>query len=214
MTFLLFTLALLLAVNVLATRRVVGTSDDAYFPKRILIVGIWIMPFFGALIARMQTPAKSGSRRCEEASLGRPDAPLVLAGSGTADFSVADHLACVSGVPLLDWRALSDWAQTCDSTEATASAIDAGRRAWLLHLRDALGSGACLHVSDDVCILSTLEPRVVQATARYVSNAKRRICACARGTGPLSCRRAQHPRRARQRRGLLPLRVHLLSVGG
>ena len=56
-----------------------------------------------------------------------------------------------------------------------ADALNQGRRAWLLHLRDALGTHMHLHEGADCFILSPLEPSVARATARYVTTTRQRI---------------------------------------
>lgn len=167
----------LVTVNVWATRRVLAAPDEWGVPKRLLIMGIWIMPFMGALIARAQTPAAASDAATASVgtSVGQPEAPDRLQAGGVTEFNVSEHLAYANGVPVLDWVALTEWAQRSDTPEAAAAAVDQGRRAWLLHLRDALGPGIDLHTSDDTYILSTLEPKVVEATAQYVSKARRRI---------------------------------------
>lgn len=177
MTALIGILLLLIAINVWATRRVISIPEELGVPKRMLIAGVWIIPFFGAFIAKTNTPsaAEPETSQTDRASSISSDAPLLLTCSGAADFMVSDHLAFANGVPILDWNALSEWALTCGSSEAAAFAKDQGRLAWLLHLRDAIGPEAHVHVADDSYILSTLEPNVVQATARYIATSKRRI---------------------------------------
>lgn len=170
-------LVVLVAVNIWATRRVLAAPDEWGVPKRLLIMGIWIMPFMGALVARAQTPAAAcdtptaGTRTTD----GEPEAPSRLQVGSSTEFNVSEHLALANGVPVLDWGALTEWAQRSGAPEAATAAVDQGRRAWLLHLRDALGPGVHLHTSDDAYILSTLEPKVVEATAQYVAKARRRI---------------------------------------
>lgn len=173
----------LVTVNVWAIRRVLAAPDGWGVPKRLLIMGIWIMPFMGALIARAQTPAAASNTATASVgtTVGQPEAPDRLQAGGVTEFNVSEHLDYVNGVPVPDWGALTEWAQRSDTPEAAAAAIDQGRRAWLLHLRNVLGPGSHLHTSDDTYIVSTLEPKVVEATAQYVSKARRRI---ARVLGP------------------------------
>lgn len=182
MEILLTVFVALIAVNWWATRRVMAIPEAAGCPKAMLIAGIWIIPFLGALMAKVHAPASSlpglGSGMPGPATPGPRDAaPQVIQGPGSADFIIGDHLAGVNGIPVLDWHALDEWAQAQHpgAGAAAAQAIEQGRQAWLLHLRDAMGPHAHLHATADACILSTMEPRVLQATAGYVSTAKRRI---------------------------------------
>src|SRR5688500_98345 len=109
MTAFLIILFVLLAINVCATRRVVATPNEFGIPKRMLIAGIWIMPFFGALIAKTHTPGPVLGKQSEamQPLLTQPEAPIVIEGADTTSFSVMDHLAFVNGIPILDWGALS-----------------------------------------------------------------------------------------------------------
>lgn len=182
MEILLAVLAALIAVNWWATRRIMAIPESAGAPRRMLVAEIWLIPFLGALMAQIHAPRRPpgpGSGMPGSAAPGPRDAaPQVIEGPGSADFIVGDHLAGVNGMPVLDWRALDEWAhaQHPGAEAAAARAIEQGRRAWLLHLRDAMGPHAHLHATDDAFILSTMEePRVLQATASYVSTARGRI---------------------------------------
>lgn len=170
-------LAALIAANVWATRRVLATPDEWGVPKRMLLAGIWIIPFMGAVIAKSHTqnPVDDANATKPGPVGERPDAPSRLSITGSAEFNVSDHLGVFNGVPILDWGALAEWAQACTAPNMTSIAVDQGRRAWLLHLRDALGPEAHLYSTDDAHILSTLEPRIVKAAAQYISTARRRI---------------------------------------
>ncbi|MFZ2988357.1 hypothetical protein [Ideonella sp.] len=170
-------LTALLALNVWATRRVLFAPAEWGVPKRMLLAGIWIMPFMGALFAAMHMPAPSSGDGlpATDTTTDQPEAPAQLSGSGSVGFDVREHLTFANGVPILDWRALAEWAEQGHPPETTATSVDQGRRAWLLHMRDAMASGAQVHTSDDAYILSTLEPRIVEATARYISTARQRV---------------------------------------
>lgn len=170
----LVVLALLFVVNVWATRRVLAAPEALGLPKRMLLAGIWIIPFIGALIAKSHTPLAMRPEAVPSSD-DDPPVPERLVGAGGTEFIVREHFGLVNGVPVLDWRALAEWAGTVATPEATAAAIDQGRRAWLLLLRLGLGPCAHLHVAEESCVLSTLEPEVVEATARYIATARRRV---------------------------------------
>jgi hypothetical protein len=177
MVIFLIILVALVAVNVWATRRVIATPDEWGVPKRMLLAGIWIIPFIGALIAKSHAPAPIAYANVARTRsvIEQPEAPVRLTISSSAEFNVGDHLAVFNGVPVLDWRALAKWAQACDTPKATNAAMEHGRRAWLLHLRDALGPEAHLYSTDESHILSTLEPNEANAIAQYISTARHRI---------------------------------------
>jgi hypothetical protein len=88
---------------------------------------------------------------------------------GGLQFPVATHMTGANGYPYLDWRAVQSWIDTLSSRELQAQAWGACERAWLLHLRAALGAGYRLDETDRVMLLSSLEPRVAWATPAFVT---------------------------------------------
>lgn len=171
-------LAALVLANVWATRRVLRSHEFGN-RKALMVVGIWILPFLGAFMARYQFAPPADSRPAALAlpvqGGEQPPAPQVLRMAGLEPFTVRDHLSAPAGLPLMDWQALDHWAGQAPTPEATTEAIALGRRAWLLHLRDAIGPHMHLHESADVHILSPLEPPVAQAMAGYVTKTRQRI---------------------------------------
>lgn len=180
----LIVLASLIALNAWMTRRVLRAPQQYLHNKRMLVPGIWIIPFMGALLARDQlrayvpaeaTPAESeaGVRPLE----AREPAPQHVSAAGVADFELAPHIAHSSGFPWLDWEAVAAWVGSIDSDPpgARGQALAACRRAWLLQLRDALGPEFLLHESESALVLSSLEPNVVRATAGYVAKTRQRV---------------------------------------
>lgn len=175
-SFLLFLVALL-ATNMWATRFVLVAPDDWGIPKRMLIAGIWVIPFFGAFVAILQIRSLTAGHDTQDAheAMEQPDAPTHLTHSDAAVFCVEDHMADSNGFPILDWHALADWAQSAETEQATTLAVEQGRLAWLLHLRDTLNAGFYVHTTDSAHVLSRLTPHIAKSTAQYVSTAKRRI---------------------------------------
>ncbi len=88
-----------------------------------------------------------------------------------------------NGIPILDWKVLRAWASSNFDEARIKTAIEQGRRAWLLHLRDVTGPQAHLYESDDSLILSSIEPDAVKAIAEYVSITRRRIRKVLQGVG-------------------------------
>ncbi|MES2612219.1 MAG: hypothetical protein V4679_18345 [Pseudomonadota bacterium] len=171
-------LAALVLANVWATRRVLRSHEFGN-RKALMVVGIWIMPFLGAFMARYQFAPPADSLPAGPALPGQggeqPPAPETLRMASLAPFEVRDHLSAPADLPRMDWQALDHWAGQAASPEAATEAITQGRRAWLLHLRDAIGPHMHLHESPDVSILSPLEPAVAQAMAGYVGKTRQRI---------------------------------------
>lgn len=169
-------LVVLLVLNVQATRQIVRTGLQG-FRKTMLTGGVWVLPFLGAWLVKIHlqsaavpAPGESGAGEAEPA-------PEHLEAPGVASFDVRGHLQNTQNLPQLDWPALDAWAHGAGNRApaAVADALNQGRRAWLLHLRDALGTHMHLHEGADCFILSPLEPSVARATARYVTTTRQRI---------------------------------------
>jgi hypothetical protein len=106
---------------------------------------------------------------CDEAP------PREIAAEGLVPFPVLEHLTLHQDLPILDWRAVSEWLEGTDSPELQGKAWAACERAWLLHLRQALGAGYCLTESQDAMLLSSLEENVANATLGYIDRTRERI---------------------------------------
>jgi hypothetical protein len=170
--------ALLLATNMYMARRI-RAIDDIPLRKNLLLVTVWILPFMGAFIAWIHLPRQP---RASNAIAGpRPDgfstgeALGELVFDGEPAFPLVAHMGLHNGLPLLDWQALHAWAGSMNDLHRQRIAIEQGRRAWLLHLRDALGSHFHLYESDNAYVLSSLEDTVTVATAAYVASTRKRI---------------------------------------
>lgn len=180
MKFAIAIFAVLICVNVLASRRVAKYGDDLGNRKTLLLIGIWLIPFIGALIARdharppLEIEHDSGKASPGSSAAGSM-APVALTGSTVGDFDVAAHIARPNGIPILDWTSLKAWVRSSFEEAQVCVAIEQGRRAWLLHMAEAIGPDAHLYESEQSFILSTLEPRVVKAMAEYVTTTRRRI---------------------------------------
>jgi hypothetical protein len=180
MTFLAF-LAGTVALNLWMTRRVLRAGDQLDH-KGLLVAGIWLMPGMGAFIARNQIRARvpeAGASDTPAGSaagdVGAEPAPAQLSAPGAAAFPLGDHIASTNGFPVLDWQAVSDWLASIADPQSRQRARDASRRAWLLHLRDAMGTDFRLHESDHALVLSSLEPKVAAAAADYIAKTRSRV---------------------------------------
>lgn len=169
-------LAGLLVVNVQATRQIARSGEQG-FRKAMFMGGVWAIPFLGAWLvkANLQTLAVPDDNHAV-AGEAEP-APMHLQAPGVASFDVLTHLHNRQDLPQMDWPALDIWAHGAGdrAPEVAAEALNQGRRAWLLHLRDALGAHMHLHEGADCFILSPLAPSVARATARYVTTTRQRI---------------------------------------
>lgn len=186
MTELLVAVAACLAVNVLATRRVLAAGREVYLPVRMLVAAIWLLPFVGAFMAFFTTPSRAAVARLvadatpRDRSGERGPLPTALMHDATGTpFPLAEHLRWAHGLPVIDAPALAQWAGGDGSLPVSEAqhvqAHVAGLRAWLLHLGAALGPQMGLHESADALVLSSLNPREETQVADYVRTARHRV---------------------------------------
>lgn len=174
-------LSLWILINFKATRSVL--RSDAYsHHKGLMIIGIWIAPFIVAVMILFQEASDArASKRSDDRNDPLPrgfvvePAPEELRINESHVFPLFEHMGAVNGFPFVDWKALDDWAASAGGEELQQETSALGRRAWLLHLRDALGPHFRLYESDSAYILSPLEIRVSMATADFVARARNRV---------------------------------------
>ena len=125
------------------------------------------------MIAFLQTllGRKSGAKPA--ASLVET-APNVIAVEGAPPFPIAKTLVRDGGFPLVDWNAVDAWLANVDESRRN-DAWKACERGWLMHLKEALGPSYTLIESPNAIVVSTLEPKVAQATLQYVERTAARI---------------------------------------
>ena len=97
------------------------------------------------------------------------------------DLRFERHLATHEGYPIADWHAVRAWVDALPEEKRRGAAWSACERAWLLHLRDALGKQFHLQESDSAALLSSLEPPVARAVLDYMARTLRRIGAVLKG---------------------------------
>jgi hypothetical protein len=102
-------------------------------------------------------------------------APLRLDAPGVPPFALQEHMGLVDGLPFMDWRAAHAWIDGIADESERQRATEQAQRAWLLHLRDAFGDHFRLHETEQAWVLSSLENRVVLATAAYVARTRERV---------------------------------------
>jgi hypothetical protein len=169
----------LLAVNLWATRRVWRYRSPYSMPRGMLIAMVWVAPFIGAWIAVLQTPA-AGSQSESAPTLAAPPAPAEpapeqLLGRDGQAWDLMPHIGLVHQMPLLDWAAVQAWAALQGDETAQAQALEQGRHAWLLHLRQALWPHMRVTTTPEAYLLSALEDAEADALARYVATARQRV---------------------------------------
>jgi hypothetical protein len=96
------------------------------------------------------------------------------------DFPLERHLTWHEGYPILDWTPARAWVDA-QPEKRRAAAWSECERAWLLHLRDALGKHFHLQESESAAVLSSLEPNAARAALEYMARTLRRIGAVLKG---------------------------------
>lgn len=104
-----------------------------------------------------------------------PPPTLAVTAEGSADFSVTENLLHANGLPLLDWNAAQHWVDGITGEAAQARAWSDCERAWLEHLRVALGPEYRLRADGSAMLVSTLERNVAEATLAFVNKTLQRV---------------------------------------
>lgn len=132
------------------------------------------IPGFLRALLRQGEPERQAAAKAELA----PDAIHV---EGAAAFPFAANLKLHHGLPIADWEAVGRWLDASVPAERRAEAWLVCERAWLQHLRAALGDGYRLEEGGTAIVLSSLEPNVAQASVAYMEKSLRRILSALQG---------------------------------
>src|SRR5678816_4537493 len=81
----------------------------------------------------------------------RPNAPQSVEIDGVVSFPFAAHLTQHEGFPIPDWTSINRWLEALHD-DVRPQAWEACERAWLLHMRDALGL-SLIHISEPTRLL-------------------------------------------------------------
>lgn len=177
-------LVVLVVLNIFAAREV-RKGADLPFKQNMLVAIIWVVPIVGILMAWHHTgqhPVETAARtHLPLPGVLDDPAPSLLRLAACPDFDVNAHLSASHGFPLIDSRALQQWASAAPAVADAEAAMLAGTRAWLLHMRDVCGESFRLYETDGAFILSPLDNRVLCATAAYIATTRKRIGAVLRG---------------------------------
>lgn len=108
-------------------------------------------------------------------------APTALDSGLDTPFSVTEHLIASDGWPALNWDAARRWSESAPTDAARNHAWSACERAWLLHMRDALGSRFELYENDNVFLLTPLGSKSAQFTLDFVHRSQLRVLSVLEG---------------------------------
>lgn len=128
----------------------------------------------GLLRSLWGNPAHDASPLGQANERHAPAAPPEEVSIDDRHFAVAAHLRVDNGLPHLEWRAARAWVEA-QPKERQPAAWAACERAWLEHLRYALGAAYRIDEHRDACILSALDERRARAALHYVDATSRRV---------------------------------------
>jgi hypothetical protein len=124
------------------------------------------------LLRSLVTPKQPATT---EAVATLPPPPVAVSADGSDDFSVTENLLGANGLPVLDWDAAQQWVDGVAGEAEQARAWSECERAWLEHLRVALGPEYRLREHGTALLLSTLEKNVAEATLAFVNKTLQRV---------------------------------------
>lgn len=181
----LLSLALVwLAANIWITKRVRKVLP-AGKQRNLLIIEVWCLPYLGSFFAYFElqnmtrepiwkTPQKLPKGFLRDSPPALSDAPEIHI-PGVPSFSIRDNLHMSNGLPVLNWQKFQEWLGAINDPVQKQQAMQAGHRAWLLFMRQAIGPHCFLYESDCAWVLATMEPNVLIASARFIASTKARI---------------------------------------
>jgi hypothetical protein len=173
-------LMVLIIANLWATRQLIRNKSEFDFRKWLMLITLWLVPVLGIVLVRdrLRPPLQRDYAQLallHERSMVQLAAASVLAGTSHGDFDVAAHLNELHGIPVLDWGALEKWGKSSFEGAELTSAIEQGRRSWLLHLCQRFGAEMHLYESNEAFVLSPLDLSEVSPMAAYVAKTRSRI---------------------------------------
>src|SRR5262245_3030317 len=115
----------------------------------------------------------TGSGEAEKPTAhAEPPAEIVV--PDVAPLAFTPILQVINDLPVPDWEAVGKWMEGVPEKDRS-SAWGACERAWLLHLRAALGPTYRVDVQGDTLLLSSLAPHLARATMEFMTKTGGRI---------------------------------------
>lgn len=102
-------------------------------------------------------------------------APTEISVSNAPVLLLPQFLIRHENMPLLDGHRLTNWLNDHVAVEFHAAMWEEAKRAWLLHVRDALGTNFQITESKTALLLSSLNPSTARTSAGFMSNALEQV---------------------------------------
>lgn len=175
----LFILAVLLALNIFCAHRIKRAVEPGFL-RTMLLISVWGMPFIGIFFAMSGLPKTAHESRplpLEKLPAGfiREDIPDPISLSGVTTFNVFEHITFMENIPVMNWAAFHAWLNTINDAGLQREARLLGQRAWLAYLKEGIGSHCYMYESEKALIVSSSEPNVIEASARFIEKNYARI---------------------------------------
>lgn len=170
----------LVGLNGWMTWRIIQAPVRHLPHKRVVFVGIWLMPLLGAAIARNHlrayVPGETHRHKMSrwQHRVVSDVAPVHLALENAPPFDIARHLQRTDGWPVLPREPVHRWLAAISDEATRGQARDALRQAWLLHCRDFLGGSFRVHRSEALLMLSSADACIDEANADAALAIRRR----------------------------------------
>jgi len=117
-----------------------------------------------------------GPSATQLAMVVRDEPPQWINIEGIEPFDIHAHLHNHEGLPIPDWNTIGHWANSLPASQRQ-DAWQQCARAWLLHMRDALGAPNALVQSKRASLITTLELRSAAAMTGYMERTVAKVLA-------------------------------------
>jgi len=143
-----------------------SATDNAPTPSPML------KQLFAKLFAG-NTPQPGAAAPGQSAADIAPPSGIVLVGG--ASFPLGGYISLHESFPHLNWTPVRAWVEGLSGDELRSLAWTSAERAWLLHMRQAMGPDFHLSESPNALLVSSLEPNVARATLDYMERTLVRV---------------------------------------
>lgn len=169
-------LAALVLLNFYVAREFNKIEMEA-FRKKMVLMGIWFIPFIGAFTAwgdvRMWHYHRKNSATLPKEFSQEP-ANLLLSMEGETTISIEAFLEWGNQTPIFRWDEVNKAVQHL-SAQHQLEAINQAKLNWLLLMREELGPNFHVLETQGLLMLSSLETNVAKAMQNYIETTEKRI---------------------------------------
>lgn len=137
------------------------------------------------MLKRLKSLIRSSKSEPEDDAEVVAAPPALVTAPDAAPFDLAASLVDAGGLPVADWEAVHRWIESVPVESAKAEAWSSCERAWLEHLRVALGQEYRVRSQGSAILVSTLPANVADATLAFVNKTVQRIVRVLQGVAAM-----------------------------